>query len=62
MDLLGKDTSPSASCSFSISTTSNTSTSSTSSTTTTQKIITVVEEIVDGKVVSSNTETISKTL
>ncbi|XP_038564924.1 keratin, type I cytoskeletal 13-like [Micropterus salmoides] len=37
-------------------------TSSTTSTTTKQKIITIVEEVVDGKVVSSSTETVSHTL
>ncbi|XP_019124416.2 keratin, type I cytoskeletal 13 [Larimichthys crocea] len=35
---------------------------STSTTTTKQKVITIVEEIVDGKVVSSSSETISQTL
>ncbi|XP_070779592.1 keratin, type I cytoskeletal 13-like isoform X2 [Enoplosus armatus] len=39
---------------------SSTSSSSSSTTTTKQKIITIVEEVVDGKVVSSSTETISK--
>ncbi|KAM9843913.1 uncharacterized protein ACBR49_013031 [Aulostomus maculatus] len=38
------------------------SSSSTSTSTTTQKIITIVEEVVDGKVVSSSSETISKAL
>ncbi|XP_038564960.1 keratin, type I cytoskeletal 13-like [Micropterus salmoides] len=38
------------------------STTSTTSTTTKQKIIKIVEEVVDGKVVSSSQETISKTL
>jgi len=36
--------------------------SAASTTTTTQKIITIVEEVVDGKVVSSSTETVSETL
>ncbi|XP_076609505.1 keratin, type I cytoskeletal 50 kDa-like [Chaetodon auriga] len=38
------------------------SSSSTSTSTTKQKVITIVEEIVDGKVVSSSTETVSQTL
>ncbi|XP_041812791.1 keratin, type I cytoskeletal 13-like [Chelmon rostratus] len=38
------------------------SSSSSSTSTTKQKVITIVEEIVDGKVVSSSTETVSQTL
>ncbi|XP_070836435.1 keratin, type I cytoskeletal 13-like [Chaetodon trifascialis] len=41
---------------------SSVSVSSSSSTSTKQKVITIVEEIVDGKVVSSSTETVSQTL
>ncbi|KAM7387610.1 hypothetical protein PAMA_009972 [Pampus argenteus] len=51
-----------ASSSISVSSISSGLSSSSVSTTTTQKIITIVEEVVDGKVVSSTSETITGTL
>ncbi|XP_044037443.1 keratin, type I cytoskeletal 13-like [Siniperca chuatsi] len=59
----GSCVSLSSSSSTSASSKVDTSAATTTSTTTTkQKIITIVEEVVDGKVVSSSTETISQTI